>query len=208
VAGAIAITGCGGSDNNASAPKQEKVTASGGSSGQPAAVSAKGPASPNSLCAGEGKGKPKKQCVKALGKLNKGKAANPKAACKGMSKKKTKGVRGKSPFAVCVSAAARLMATKSAGGSGGGNGAADSNSDNASGSSGSDDGSGSDSSGDDSASEQDGIVCHDENGNVVPIDDDNVAVCDLPDDGASASDSSSGDDSGDDSSDDSGDSGN
>jgi hypothetical protein len=208
VAGAIAITGCGGSDNNASAPKQQKVTASGGSSGQPAAVSAKGPATPNSLCAAEGKGKPKKQCVKALGKLNKGKAANPRAACKGMSKKKTKGVRGKSPFAVCVTAAAKLMASKSAGGSGGGNGAADSgpgNSDNA----GADDSSdASDSSSDNSPSEQDGIVCHDENGNVVPIDDDNVADCDLPDDGASASDSSNGDDSGDDSSDDSSDDGN
>lgn len=206
VAGAIAVTGCGGSDNNASAPKQQKVTASGGSSGQPAAVSAKGPATPNSLCTDEGKGKPKKQCVKALGKLNKGKAANPKAACKGLSKKKTKGVRGKSPFAVCVTAAAKLMASKSAG-SGGGNGAADSNS--GSGSSGSGDGSdASDSSSGNDTSEQDGIVCHDDKGNVVPIDDDNVADCDIPDNGSSASDSSADSSSADDTSTDSSDDGN
>ena len=46
-------------------------------------------------------------------------------ACKGLSKKKTKGVRGKSPFAVCVKAAAKLMAGKAVSGGGGGNGAAD-----------------------------------------------------------------------------------
>jgi hypothetical protein len=207
VAGAIAVAGCGSDDNSASAPKQEKVTASGGSSGQSAAVSAKGPATPSSLCTAEGKGKPKKQCVKALTKLGKGKAANPTTACKGMSKKKTKGVRGKSPFAVCVTAAAKLMASKSA--SGKGNGAADSSpgKSGSGGKSGSNDDE-SDSE-DDSPSEQDGIVCHDEAGNVVPIDSDDVADCDIPDD-ASANDSSSDDSSSadDSSSDDSSDDGN
>lgn len=191
VAGAIAVTGCG-SDNGSSgsAPKQEKVTASGGSSGQSAAVSAKGRATPSSLCTSEGKGKPKKQCVTALKKLDKGKAANPNAACKGLSKKKTKGVRGKSPFAVCVSAAAKLMASKSAS-AGGGNGSADSNSGSSDSSGSSDDSS---DTSDNSSDDTGGIVCHDDTGKVVPIDSDNVADCDLPDN-ASASDSSSADDS-------------
>jgi hypothetical protein len=205
VAGALAITGCGSGGDNASAPSQEKVTASGDGSGQPAAVSAKGRATPSSLCTGEGRGKPKKQCVKALSKLDKGKAANPRAACKGLSKKKTKGVRGKSPYAVCVSAAAKLMASKSATGGGGGNGSAGSSPGN-SGSSGADDSA--DSADDSSPSEQNGVVCHDDNGNVVPIDSDAVADCDIPDnanaDSSSADDSSGADDTSD-SADDSGD---
>lgn len=185
MAGAIAVAGCGSDSNNASAPKQEKVTASGGS-GQAAAVSAKGPATPASLCTAEGKGKPKKQCVKALKKLDKGKAANPNAACNGMSEKKTKGVRGKSPYAVCVGAAAKLMAEKSAAGSGG-NGAADTGS----GDSSADDSADSSDTTDDSSADQGDIVCHDDSGNVVPIDSDAVADCDLPND-PSASDSSAG----------------
>lgn len=103
VAGAIAIAGCGSDDNSSSkAPAQQNVTASGGTTTAAAGVSAKGRATPASLCTSEGKGKPKKQCTAGLTKLDKGKVSNPKAACRGLSKKKTKGVRGKSPFAVCV----------------------------------------------------------------------------------------------------------
>jgi hypothetical protein len=188
VAGAIAIAGCGSSDNpSSSAPGQAKVTASAGISGASAAVSAKGRATPASLCTAEGNGKPKKQCVAALKKLDKGKAANPRSACKSLSKKKTKGVRGKSPYAVCVSAAAKLMASKAAAG----NGAADSSSGNSDAS----DEDTSDSAGSSSSDEVDPI-CHDENGKVVPIDSDEVADCDIPDaPGASNSSNDSSDDS-------------
>lgn len=193
VAAALVVAGCGsGNDNPSSAPKQEKVTPSGAGDGQPAAVSATGRATPASLCAGEGRGGPKKQCVAALKKLDRGRAANPRAACKGLSRKRAKGVRGKSPFAVCVTAAAKLMASRSSGG-GGGNGSAGSNP-GSSGSSGPEDGEDSSGAEDSSASDQGGIVCRDENGNVVPIDSDAVAECDLPDD-ASAGDSSSAGDS-------------
>src|SRR3954471_3651980 len=127
VAGALVVAGCGSDDNSSSnAPQQQDVAASGGTTSSAAGVSAKGRVTAVSLCTAEGKGKPKKQCVAGLKKLDKGKAANPRAACKGLSKKKTKGVRGKSPFAVCVSAAANLMASKKSNG-GASNGAADSN---------------------------------------------------------------------------------
>src|SRR3954468_12420093 len=108
VAGAIAIAGCGSGDSSSKAPAQQNVTASGGTTTGAAGVSAKGRATPASLCTSEGKGKPKKQCTAGLTKLDRGKVSNPKAACKGLSKKKTKGVRGRSPFAVCVKAAAKL----------------------------------------------------------------------------------------------------
>jgi hypothetical protein len=190
VAGAIAVTGCGSDDNSSSkAPAQENVSASGGTTTAAAGVSAKGRATPSSLCASEGKGKPKKQCTAGLTKLDRGKVSNPKAACKGLSKKKTKGVRGKSPYAVCIKAAAKLMAAKTARG-GGGNGAADSGSP--------DDSSGDSSSADSSADDAEPI-CRDANGNTVPFDSEDVEECDLPpgadDSASSSSDDSSSDDS-------------
>jgi hypothetical protein len=197
VTAAIAIAGCGSDDNSSSAPKQENVAASGGAGGGSAAVSAKGRATPGSLCTSEGKGAPKKQCVAALKKLDNGRAANPRAACKGLSKKKTKGVRGKSPFAVCISAAAKLMASKSAGG---GNGAADSSPGNSGKPDSGDDEDSSDAA-DSSSSAGDDIVCHDEDGKVVPIDSDAVADCDIPNTpGASGSSSDNAGDSSDDTS--------
>src|SRR3954466_9448928 len=113
VVGALLATGCGSSDSSSSskAPGSQQAAAKPGSP-QAVAVSAQGRATPAALCQPQGVAKPKKQCVKGLKKLQKGKAKNPAAACKGLSKKKTKGVRGKSPYAVCVKAAARLMAAK------------------------------------------------------------------------------------------------
>src|SRR4051794_35350264 len=189
IAGTIAIAGCGADgDSSSSAPKQQNVTAS-GTTGAPAAVSAKGRATPASLCTAEGKGQPKKQCVAGLTKLGKGKAANPHAACKGLSKKKTKGVRGKSPYAVCVAAAAKLMASKSPS-SGGGNGAADS--DSSSSDSSSADDSTDASAGSSATGTEADPVCRDASGNTVPFDSEDVEECDPP---ASAGDSSSADDS-------------
>jgi hypothetical protein len=138
-----------------------------------------------SLCAAEGKGKPKKRCVAGLKKLDNGKVANPRAACRGLSKRKTKGVHGNSPYAVCVSAAAKLMASKAAR-RGSGNGAADSSADD----SGSADDA-SDSSADDNSADAD-PVCRDADGNTVPFDSEDVDECDLP---GSSDDSSSSDDS-------------
>jgi hypothetical protein len=203
---AIAIAGCGSDDNSSSnAPVQQTATSSGGTSMGSAAVSAKGRVTPASLCTSEGKGKPKKQCTAGLTKLNKGKVSNPKAACKGLSKKKTKGVRGKSPFAVCIKAAAKLMAAKTATG-GSGNGAADTG-----GSSGSaDDSSGDSSSADSSSADDAEPICRDANGKTVPFDSEDVEECDVPpsandssdgsgssssDDGSSSDDSSSDDSS-------------
>ena len=178
VVAAVAVAGCG-SDNGSSgsAPTPENVSSSGSTGASAAGVSAKGRPTPASLCAAEGSGKPRKQCVAGLGKLDRGSAANPSAACKGLSKKKTKGVRGKSPYAVCVSAAAKLMASKSAHtgkGKGKGNGAADSSDDQA------DDSSDSTA---DSSSADDGAdpICHDAKGKVVSIDSDDVEECDVPD---------------------------
>ena len=152
---AIAIAGCGSDDDSSSkAPAQQNVTASGGTTKAAAAVSAKGRATPASLCTSEGKGKPKKQCAAGLTKLDKGKVSNPKAACKGLSKKKTKGVRGKSPFAVCVKAAAKLMAAKAGSGAGSGNGAADTGSGDSGSSDSSGDDSGSDDESDDSSDDE------------------------------------------------------
>jgi hypothetical protein len=196
VAGAIAVAGCGSDDSGspAQAPNQETVAASGGTAA-PAGVSAKGRATVASLCTAEGKGKPKKQCVAGLTKLDKGKVANPRAACKGLSKKKTKGVRGKSPYAVCVKAAAKLMASKHAS-SGSANGEADAGGDDSA----SDD----DTSGDtaDAATGDDvNPSCRDSQGNEVASDDEDVEECDLP----GASDDDSGDsESADDSADDDG----
>src|SRR3954452_8626703 len=168
VAGALVIAGCGSSDESAKAPKSEQAAASGGTVTTAAAVSAPGAATVAVLCTSEGKGKPKKQCTAGLTKLKKGKAKNPRSACKGMSKRKTKGVRGKSPYAVCVKAAARLMAAKARKG-GAGNGAADSGSsttdeDTSTGATDS-------SNGDDSGSS---LVCTDSDGNAVPFDSDEV----------------------------------
>src|SRR3954469_1880502 len=113
-AAALIATGCGSNNSGSGSnpPSSQQAAAKGGSSTQAAGVSAQAAATPASLCTAEGKGKPKKQCTAGLTKLKKGKAKNPRSACKGMSKRKTKGVRGKSPYAVCVSAAAKLMAAK------------------------------------------------------------------------------------------------
>src|SRR4051794_7993489 len=159
VVGALLATGCGSSDSSSSskAPGSQQAAAKPGSP-QAVAVSAQGRATPASLCQPEGVAKPKKQCAKGLKKLQKGKAKNPAAACKGLSKKKTKGVRGKSPFAVCVKAAAKLLALKNHPSSGngssgsGGSGSGDSAADDTS------------SSSDDSAAK---LVCVDSNGNNV-----------------------------------------
>src|SRR6476619_6806153 len=99
VAGALLIAGCGGSDQGAKAPVSSQATASGTGSGQDAAVSAAARPTPASLCTVEGKAALKRKCAAGLKKLDKGQATNPRNACKGLSKKKTKGVKGKSPFA-------------------------------------------------------------------------------------------------------------
>lgn len=186
VAAALLATGCGSNNDSsgAKAPASSQAAASGAGSQQSAAVSAVGALTPASLCTPEGRGKPKKQCVGGLKKLGKGQAANPRAACKGLSKKKTKGVKGKSPFAVCVSAAAKLMAATNR--SKAGNGAADNSADAGAGddtSTDSADSSGADDSGDEP-------TCFDAKGNQVPIDSDAVEECDT-DSTPSASDSSS-----------------
>lgn len=195
VAGAIAIAGCGSDDDSSSkAPAQQSATASSGTTAAAAGVSAKGRPTPSSLCTPEGRGRPKKQCVAGLKKLDKGKVSNPRAACKGLSKKKTKGVRGKSPYAVCVKAAAKLMAAKTARG-GGGNGAADTGSSET----GPADDSGQSGSSDDAATP----ICRDGDGNTVPLDSEDVEECDVPanasdsadDPGSSSDDGDSSDDS-------------
>src|SRR3954471_17222304 len=97
VAGALIATGCGssGSSSSSTVPASKQAAAKAGAP-QSVAVSGQAHATPASLCKPEGVAKPKKQCAKGLTKLQKGKAKNPAAACKGLSKKKTKGVRGKS----------------------------------------------------------------------------------------------------------------
>lgn len=54
------------------------------------------------------KGTPFSQCVRAMAKLDKGKADNPAKACKALSKKHVKGKK-KTPFSACVSAAKKLI---------------------------------------------------------------------------------------------------
>ena len=58
------------------------------------------------------KGTPFSQCVRALAKLDSGKAATPAKACKGVSKKRVKSKKGKkgSPYSQCVRAAAKFQA--------------------------------------------------------------------------------------------------
>jgi hypothetical protein len=193
MAGAIAVAGCGSDDSGSSAqaPNQEAVAASGGTAA-PAGVSGRLAISPASACKDEGRGRPKKQCIAGLTKLANGKAANPRAACKGLSKKKTKGVRGKSPYAVCVKAAARLMASKHAS-SGSANGEADASGDDAA----SDDDA---STGTADAATDDDVnpSCRDSNGNEVSSDDEDVEECDLPGASDDSGDSGSADDSADD----------
>jgi hypothetical protein len=184
----VFAAGCGSSGGTASAPKSTPVASTGSGQSQ-AAVAAGGRVTPASLCAAEGKGVPRRQCVAGLSRLGKGQVANPAAACRALSKKKTKGVRGRSPRAVCVTAAARLMAAQHAAAGGTGSAAA-----------GPSDTGPSDTSTDDSASADasSGLTCEDANGNPVAPDDPNVEDC--------IDNSSSGDsgDSGDTSTDDSG----
>src|SRR3954454_5127619 len=193
IAGALLVAGCGDKDPGASAPVASTATKTTTGSGQSAAVSAAPVAKPASLCAVEGKAALKRKCVSGLKNLNKGKAKNPRAACKGLSKKKTKGVKGKSPFAACVSAAAKLLASKNSK-HGSGNGAADSGGGGGSGGGGSkgSKGSGSSTSADDAVDNT--PVCVDANGNDVSPDSPDVEECTDPNDpgtdDTSASDSS------------------
>lgn len=57
------------------------------------------------------KGTPFSQCVRAMAKLDKGKAENPAKACKALSKKHIKG-RKKTPYSACVSGAKKLLRDK------------------------------------------------------------------------------------------------
>jgi hypothetical protein len=130
------------------------VAANGSSSGD-AGVSAKGRPTPSALCAAEGRkrvrGKaPFGQCVAGVKKLDKGKVRNPRAACKGLSKKKTRGTKGKSPHAVCIKAAAKLMAAAKPMAS---------------------------KPGDDLGGSEAGPSCSDADGNLVPADDPDVEEC-------------------------------
>src|SRR4029078_1619536 len=102
---AVLAAGCGSDDNDGSAkaPTSAKVAASDSGGGEAAAVSATAAPKIPVLCAAEGrksvKGKvPFSQCVKGLTKLKKGKAKNPRAACKGLSSKKSTGTLAKCPY--------------------------------------------------------------------------------------------------------------
>jgi hypothetical protein len=187
VAALVAMCGCGsGSSDSAKAPAPAHVKTVGSGTGASVAVAAQAPVTPKSLCALEGKSRPKRACVAGLRRLSNGKAQNPAAACKGLAKKKTKGTRGKSPFAVCVTAAAKLMATQNHLSK---NGAADNNPSSS--------GDSSDSSGDSS----DSMTCFDADGNEVSPDDPNVDNCTDSSDASGTGDNSSADDSSSDSSD-------
>jgi hypothetical protein len=54
------------------------------------------------------KGTPFSQCVRAMNRLDKGKADSPVKACKGLARKHVKGQK-KTPFSVCVSGAKKLI---------------------------------------------------------------------------------------------------
>ena len=99
------LAGCGQTSDEATAPSQEKVKASGAASSSPAGVAAKAEASPSSLCSAES-GKARGQCISALKRAKNG--ASPAAACKNLSRKKAHGTKGRTPFALCVSAAKKL----------------------------------------------------------------------------------------------------
>src|SRR4051794_1712609 len=167
VFGALVIAGCGSNDSSSNAPKAQNATTQGTSSGQSAAVSAAGRVSAASLCAPEGQAKLKKKCAAGMKKLKSGKIKSAAKACKGLSKKKTKGVKGKSPYAVCVSAAAKLLAAK-ANANSGGNGSADSNGNS------SDSADSTDSSDSSTPEDTSDLVCTDAEGNVVSVDDPNL----------------------------------
>lgn len=103
---AVLLAGCGQTSDDAGAPRQEKLSASGAASSNPAGVAAKAEASPASLCSAE-RGKARGQCVSALKRAKNG--ASPAAACKSLSRKKARGIKGRTPFALCVSAAKKLQ---------------------------------------------------------------------------------------------------
>ena len=189
VMGALVIAGCGSDNGNSSsnAPKSQNAAAQGTGSGQSAAVSASGALSPTTLCKPEGKAKLKKKCGNGLKKVAAGTVTSTAQACKGLSKKKTKGVKGKSPYAVCVSGAAKLLAANA-------NAIDTSSADNSSSDS---------SSSDNTDNSTNDLVCTDSQGNVVSPDDPDLEDCEVSDN-ASASDSSN--DGGGDSTDNSGDS--
>jgi hypothetical protein len=173
-AGALFVTGCGSDDSAspAKAPTSQQAAASGTSSTS-AGVSAAGTPSAATLCAAEGKGKPKRQCTSGLKRLARGKAKNPAVACKSLSRKRTKGVRGKSPYAVCVKAAAKLMASTNSTGSTGGadNSPADTSTDET-------DETDTSASASDNGNAQ--PLCVDADGNDVPIDSPDVEECTDP----------------------------
>ena len=99
---AALLAGCGQTSDDATAPRQEKVSASGAASSNPAGVAAKAEATPASLCSAE-RGKARGQCISAVKRAKSG--ASPAAACKSLSRKKARGTKGGTPFALCVSAA-------------------------------------------------------------------------------------------------------
>lgn len=121
VTAAVLLAGCGQTSDDAQAPSREKVT-SAGASGEPAGVGAKPDANPAALCSAE-RGKARGQCVSALKRVANG--ASPKAACKSLSRKKARGTRGGTPFALCVSAAAKLKRSAGRGQSAAGKSKAD-----------------------------------------------------------------------------------
>lgn len=165
------VAGCGSSaSQSSSAPKHQDVAQSGNGSGQAGGVAALAAATPKSLCVPEGGGRPRKQCVAGLSRLSRGKAKNPRAACRGLSKKKTKGVQGKSPYAVCVKAAATLMAGKKALSQNGSAGGTDPTAGDTS----------TDSTGSADGIDTSGLTCTDANGNPVPADSPDVDSCDDP----------------------------
>jgi hypothetical protein len=71
---------------------------------------------------GAGRSASRAKCVEALSRLATGKSSSPHNACRALSRKKAKGQR-KSPFALCVSAGARLLKSKGARHSNGDSGA-------------------------------------------------------------------------------------
>jgi hypothetical protein len=183
VAAMVGVAGCdSGSHTGGTVPAVAHVkTEKSSQTGTSVAVAADAPLTPKSLCVPEGKPRPKNACVAGLKRLANGKARNPAAACMGLAKKKTKGTKGRSPFAVCVTAAAKLMAAKNHLAK---NGAADNSNDN--------------SSADDNS---DSMTCFDVDGNEVSPDDPNVDGCTDASDNSGSDDSTSADDSSSDSSD-------
>lgn len=102
---ALALGACGGDEDPT--PPTPAAQTSAASDAPPAGVSGKAAQSPAKLCAAF-KRKARGKCVSAVKKAAAGE--NPARACKGHSRKKTKGVRGGTPFSLCVRAARKAAA--------------------------------------------------------------------------------------------------